>query len=47
MVPKRINKKKTNETIKQELLNSLRDNDNVEEQELNEQLPMSTTLRKQ
>ena len=36
MVLKSINKKKTNETIKRELLNSLYENDNVEEQELNE-----------
>ena len=36
MVPKRINKKKTNETIKWELLNLLQENDNIEEQELNE-----------
>ena len=33
---KSINKKKTNVTIKRELLNSLQENDNVEEQELNE-----------
>ena len=36
MVSKSINKKKTNKTIKQELLNSLHENDNIEEQELNE-----------
>ena len=33
---KRIVKKKTNETIKRELLNFLEENDNVEEQGLNE-----------
>ena len=31
-----ITKRKTKETVKQELLNSLQENDNVEEQELNE-----------
>ena len=31
-----ITKRKTKETVKQELLNSLKENDNVEEQELNE-----------
>ena len=36
MVSKSINKKKSNETIKRELLNLLQENDNVEEQELNE-----------
>ena len=36
MVSKSINKKQTNETIKRELLNSLQENDNVGEQELNE-----------
>ena len=36
MVSKSINKKKTNETIKLELLNLLQGNDNVEEQELYE-----------
>ena len=36
MVSKSINKKKANETIKRELLNSLQENDNIEEQELNE-----------
>ena len=32
MVSKRIAKKKTNEIIKRELLNSLQENDDVEEQ---------------
>ena len=36
MVSKSINKKKSNETIKRELLNMLQENDNIEEQELNE-----------
>ena len=36
MVSKSINTKKTSETIKQELPNSLQENDNVEEKELNE-----------
>ena len=36
MVSKSINKKKSNETIKRELLNLLQENDNIEEQELNE-----------
>ena len=36
MVLKRIVKKKTNESIKRELLNSLQENDNVKEQGLNE-----------
>ena len=36
MVSESINKKKTNETIKQELLHSLQENDDAEEQELNE-----------
>ena len=36
MVSKSINAEKTSETIKQELPNSLQENDNVEEQELNE-----------
>ena len=36
MVSKGINKEKANETVKRELLNSLQENDNVEEQELNE-----------
>ena len=35
MVSKNINKKKTNETIKRELLNLLQENDNVEDQKLN------------
>ena len=34
MVSKRIAKKKTNESIKRELLNSLQENDDVEEQGL-------------
>ena len=34
MVSKSINKKKTNETIKRELLNSLQENGNVEKQVL-------------
>ena len=34
MVPKRIAKKKTNESIKRELLNSSQENDDVEEQGL-------------
>ena len=36
MVSKSKTKKKTNESIKQELLNSLKENDDVEEQGLNE-----------
>ena len=32
--------KKTNETAKQNMLNSLLENDNIEEQKLNKQLPM-------
>ena len=36
MVSKSITKKKTNETVKRELLNSLQENDDVEEQGLNE-----------
>ena len=36
MASKSINKKKTNETVKRELLNSLQEKDGVEEQELNE-----------
>lgn len=36
MVSKNITKKKTYETVKQELLNSLKENDNAEELELNE-----------
>ena len=36
MVSKSINKKKSNETIKRELLNLFQENDNIEEQELNE-----------
>lgn len=36
MVSKGINKEKANETVKRELLNSLQENDGVEEQELNE-----------
>ena len=36
MVSKSINKKKSNETIKRELLNLLQENDNIEDQELNE-----------
>ena len=35
MVSKSITKKKTNEIIKRELLNSLQENDDVEEQGLN------------
>ena len=35
MVSKSINKKKLNETIEREFLNSLPENDNVEEQEFN------------
>ena len=35
MVSKSITKKKTNETVKRELLNSLQENDDVEEQGLN------------
>ena len=36
MVTENITKKKTNETIKRELLNLLLENDNVQEQWLNE-----------
>ena len=36
MVSKSVTKKKTNETIKQEFLNSLLENDDVGEQGLNE-----------
>ena len=36
MVSKSITKEKTNETIKRELVNSLQENDDVEEQGLNE-----------
>lgn len=36
MVPKTIRKKKTNETVKQELLNSLKENDDLEEPGLDE-----------
>ena len=36
MVSKSINKKKANENVKRELLNTFQENDNVEEQELNE-----------
>ena len=36
MVPKKIDKKKTNENIKREMLNSLHGNDDVKEQGLNE-----------
>ena len=36
MLPKSINKKKADETIKRELLNSSQENDNVKVQELNE-----------
>ena len=36
MVTENITKKKTNETIKRELLNLLQENDNVQEQWLNE-----------
>ena len=36
MVSKSKTKKKSNETIKRELLNSLKENDDVEEQGLNE-----------
>ena len=42
MVSKRIAKKKTKESIKRELLNSLQENDDVKEQGPNE-----TTLKKQ
>ena len=35
MVWKSVTKKKTNETIKQKLLNSLQENNDVQEQELN------------
>ena len=38
MVSKSITEKKTNETVKRELLNSLKENDDVEEQGLNETL---------
>ena len=36
MVSKRITKKKTHKTVSQELLDSLKENDGVEEPELNE-----------
>ena len=36
MVSKRTAKKKTNESIKQEMLNSLQKNDNAEEKGINE-----------
>ena len=36
MVLKSITRKKANETINRELVNSLQENDHVEEQELNE-----------
>ena len=38
MVPKSKTKKKTNESIKQELLHSLKENDDFEEQGLNERV---------
>ena len=40
-------KKKANESIKRELLNSLQENDNVEKKRLTKQPTMSTTLKKQ
>ena len=36
MVPKRLVKNKTNESMKRELLNPLQENDEVEEQVINE-----------
>ena len=36
MVPKRLVKNKTNESMKRELLNPLQENDEVEEQGINE-----------
>ena len=42
-----MNKKKINKTIKRELLNSVQENDNIEEQELNKTAKLSTSLRKQ
>ena len=47
MVLKSINKKETNKTIKRKLLNSMQENDNVEEQELNKTAKLSTSRRKQ
>ena len=45
MVSKSITKKKTNEIIKRELLNSLQDNDDIEEQGLNETANLQEALR--
>ena len=42
MVTENITKKKTNETIKRELLNLLQENDNVQEQWLNERANIVT-----
>ena len=47
MVSKSKAKKKTNESIKRKLLNSLKENKDVEEQELNETVNLSTTLKMQ
>ena len=45
MVSKSITKKKKNEIIKRELLNSLQDNDDIEEQGLNETANLQEALR--
>ena len=47
MVSKRIAKKKANESIKKVLLNSLQENDTVEEKRLTKQPTMLTILKKQ
>ena len=44
---KSINKKKTNKTIKQELLNLMQESDNIEEQQLNKTAKLSASLKKQ
>ena len=45
MVSKSITKKKTNEIIKRELLNSLQDNDDIEEQGLSETANLQEAVR--
>lgn len=48
MVPKTIRKKKTNETVKQELLNSLKENDNLEEHQvlMKQQMRQQTPVKR-
>ena len=48
MVSKSINKKKANENVKRELLNTFQENDiMLKSKSLTKQLTMSTTLREQ